>query len=328
MPLTVASHFPDDVSDGRLIAAIAFVALVLTVAATVMVWITARGGPAASAAEPLTLRPVTAPSGFSPEDFGRLRIYVPPGWESIPGCKAAGDIFYLVPSAEEQDVFDGGCAPSLENWASIQPFAGTAPATWTTSTINGTAVWSQQTDGRDTLDIPSLDAQVTAVGAGRDIVTTIGPSTLDAVLRLRHAVNVPRTWHVVRFDGLQMRVPRGWPVEVLTRKVPEPGACSSQVFRTPTVYEGAGGFWPICTIGFSPLAPPVDGVWVDPPGLSLHLDMQPMPFGEYPVNVEYTNTESDAVIGLDVRIGTRRINLIVGLGRDPTVAEEILSSLT
>jgi len=46
-----------------------------------------------------------------------------------------------------------------------------------------------------------------------------------------------------------------------------------------------------------------------------------------PAVIRYSNDDADAVVGVEVTVGNHTVDLIVGLGKDPAVAEEIISSL-
>jgi hypothetical protein len=220
-----------------------------------------------------------------------------------------------------------GCPPSLAGWASIQPFTGAAPDDWRAATVNATVVWSHQVGGQEIVAIPSLHAQITAVGAGRAILATVGPSSLAAVLALRHPITVPRSWKAVRFAGLQIAVPADWPIAALTGQLPEPGVCTGPIFQTATVYLGADGFRPLCAPTVAQLDPPVDGAWLAAPTSNQQANIQTMALGPLLVSVEYSDPDTDAAIAVRVTVDAQTVNLVVGLGVDPTVAEGILSSL-
>jgi len=286
---------------------------------------------------PVSLPKIVAPAGATPLDYGLLRLYLPLGWMSVNECRATGavpgssteivaDTFLLIPSSEGQSCSE----PSKGGWVTVQPMAGALPTGLTATSVNGTKVWSPpgEADRRETLYVPSLHVVLTAEGAGRGILATLGPSTLDAVVSQRRATPVPTSWKAVRFDGLQVKVPPRWPVQVITSQVAQPGSCSGQIFRAPTVDLGDNGFRPLCLFGFGQLAPPVDGLWIGSPAPSQSgTDAHEIAFGALPTVLTYSDTNSEAIVGVQVTVGAGTVDLGVGLGENPAIAEEILSSL-
>lgn len=309
----------------RFAAAFATTVAVVLVSALVVLG-TANGqkagfGPPAAASPPVTLPQVVAPVGWAPLDYGLLRIYLPPGWGAVGRCAAVGT--YLIRPNAAQPL---SCEPARSGWASVQPLSSPPAKAWKLSDLNRTAVWAPRREppGHETLDIPSLHVELAAVGTGRKVLRTAGPSALGAVLVQHAAVPVPSSWKAVRFDGLQADVPAAWPVDIVTRDQPVPGACGAPVFRTPIVYLGDNGSNPICGLFVAQLAPPVDGLWItsgtagqaDPNSRALH-------FGALPATLRYSYTENDAEV--TVQYGPK--DIVVGLGAGPATAEEIISSV-
>jgi hypothetical protein len=169
--------------------------------------------------------------------------------------------------------------------------------------------------------------ELAAAGTGREVVATLGPSSLDVLVHDGRAVAVPTSWKAVRFDGLQARVPPNWPVEVVTRQDPVPGVCGGPLFRSPTVYLGNDGFVPSCAVVLGPqLAPPVDGLWVfsGRPEVGDNLS-KALGFGAFRPVLDYSYTATDPEATLQLQYNGMEV--VVGLGTRPTTAEEVISSL-
>lgn len=293
----------------------------------------------AAPAPPVTLPAVPGTAGWSPVDFGSVRVYLPQGWTSVNRCSTSSsqgsppsvqfipDEFLLRPASSQLM----SCLPPAQGgWASLQPLPGAPPASWVHSSINAIAVWSppHQATNSDTVDIPTLHVQVYGRGDAEKILATVSHSSLYAVLGQSRPTAVPASWKAVRFDGLQADVPPTWPVEVVTRHVLEPGTCAAQVFLSPIVYLGDSGLFAPCPFRPGQLAQPVDGLWIASGSTNQTFQSsQPRSFGPRPAWTLYSDTDSGGTIGVQVTIAGRPIELTVGLGIDPTVAEEILSSL-
>jgi hypothetical protein len=164
--------------------------------------------------------------------------------------------------------------------------------------------------------------ELVAAGAGRDVLATLGPSSLAMLVDDGRGAAVPTSWKAVRFDGLQASVPPSWPVEVVTRQDPEP------LFRSPAVYLDSGGFLPMsCGVVLgSQLAPPVDGLWVFSGRPELGNEFRKaLGFGAFRPVLDYSYTATDPEATL--QLGYAGMEAVVGLGKGPTTAEEVISSL-
>jgi hypothetical protein len=284
--------------------------------------------------------------GWAPVDYGLLRLYVPPDWSAVSlctpvasGAEASGQFVtiggssYQVSTDEfllRPGVYDPmSCVPPRSGgWAIVEPLAGRLPKRWRPSTVNGTTVWApvHQAPGREVLAVPSLHMGLAAAGIGRDVVATLGPSSLEVLVRDGRAVSVPNSWQAVRFDGLQARVPPSWPVEVVTRQGPVPGVCGGPLFRSPTVYLGSDGFVPACAVVLgSQLAPPVDGLWVFPGRPERGEASKALGFGAFGPVLDYSYTAMGPEATLLLHYNGMEV--VVGLGQGPTTAEEVIGSL-
>ena len=303
------------------------------------------------------VRPVNAPPSFSPEvagppgwapvDYGLLRLYLPPGWAAVSLCtptastsEASGEFvnvggasyqvstnkFLLRPGADQPT----SCVlPRSGGWAVVGPLAGGAPTGWRPSTVNGTRVWApvQEAPGHEALAVPSLRMELTAAGTGREVLATLGLSSLAVLLGAGGTLPVPASWKAVRFDGLQASVPANWPVEVVTREDAIPGVCNEPVFSSPVVYLGNGGSVPSCGLDFgTQLAPPVDGLWVfSGPSMPQEALSKPLGFGALRPVLHYSDTATDASATLQLHYANMEV--VVGLGKDAVTAEEVIGSL-
>jgi hypothetical protein len=169
--------------------------------------------------------------------------------------------------------------------------------------------------------------ELVAAGAGRDVLATLGPSSLAVLVDEGRAAVVPTSWKAVRFDGLQASVPPSWPVEVVSRQESEPGVCGGPVFRSPLVYVGSAGSVPSCGLVFgTQLDPPVDGLWVfsGRPELGSELS-KALGFGAFRPVLDYSYTAIDPEATLQLHYASAEV--VVGLGQGPATAEEVISSL-
>ena len=285
------------------------------------------------------------PSGWTAADYGLIRLSLPPGWTSVNECTASGqslsttpDIFLLEPTSPQQL----SCAPPIQGgWVSLRPLTGPAPAWWTRSSVNGIEDWitTDQVSKTETIDLPAEGLQLSAQGDGRQILATVGYSSLQAVLKLAKPVDVPMSWKAVRFDGLQAKVPSSWPVEVVTNRETEPAVCGLQVFYSPQVYLGdSGGVHPCPMVSVSDrgtmsssagqLPPAVNGLWIES-RLTETTGESTQPFwtGSLTARIAYSDTDVAGSFSAQVNVINRPVSVTIGLATVPTIAEEILSSI-
>jgi hypothetical protein len=92
--------------------------------------------------------------------------------------------------------------------------------------------------------VPHLRCSFPRLGTRRhrevaqQVVGTIEPSSLDAVLATRYPVAVPRGWKTVSADGVAASVPPSWPVKVLPLQHPASGTTACTSFLSSVVYLG------------------------------------------------------------------------------------------
>lgn len=328
-------------------------AVVLLIGALVVAMTGSNGrgaaqGASAVTAFPASSREATGRAGWAALDYGFLRLYTPPGWAAVSlctpvasGAEASGQVvtvggslyqvstdeFLLRPGAYQPR----SCVPPRSGgWAVVEPLAGGPPRGWRPSAVNGIAVWApvHEVPEHEVVAVPSLHMELVAAGAGRDVLATLGPSSLAVLVDDGRGAAVPTSWKAVRFDGLQASVPPSWPVEVVNRQDPEPGVCDGRMFRSPAVYLGSDGFFSIsCGLVFGPqLAPPVDGLWVftGRPELGDEFS-KALGFGALRPVLDYSYTATDPEATL--QLGYAGMQAVVGLGKGPTTAEEVISSL-
>jgi hypothetical protein len=117
--------------------------------------------------------------------------------------------------------------------------------------------------------IASRHVSITATGpsAGR-VLNTVTYSPRAVALARTTAPDLPKSWHRVSFGGLSAAVPRAWPVE---RRTDWPLSCASIALRLADtevlLSAGVREVAPSCPAlasGRLAIAPPVDGVVIDP----------------------------------------------------------------
>jgi hypothetical protein len=277
----------------------------------------------------VTLPVVDVPAGTGALDFGRLRIYLPRGWTAISSCGNEQG----VPGAEGSLVVGpatecGGSPKST--WLSLDGTPRWHPTNrWTPSRINGIRTWSRHEGGILFVDIPSLRASIDAHGpaAGR-AVRTLGPSALDAVLAQTAPAAVPTGWKAIRFDGVQARVPAAWAIDAVTKQRSMPGVCNDPVFGSSEVLLGDDGFAVRCKLTVYDLYAPTNGLWIDSKDVPTTEEHVGVAWGSLPLTLLYSENQTDDLLEVTTTVDARRVQLVIGLGTDPSIAEEILSSLT
>lgn len=287
---------------------------------------------------PVTLPAVAHPAGSIPVDYGQVRLWLPPGWSAAPAGTCAG---------YHRQVYFGsfgagscfGSVVAFGSWLAVHAPTAPPPAGSARTVINGTTVWSWSRSRSPSsaptrvYDVPSLGVEITAVGAAsRAVAETLGPSSLHAVLAEHYPAAVPASWKTVAYDGFKVSVPAGWPTHTITAHQVVPWACGPVTFAVPTVQLGYGA--PVrCpfTNGSQTPTKPSDGLWLQPPGPTSAHGLGPgqaakvITSGPVRVTVVYTPNAPTNAQEM-VTAGGRTMVATVGLGVDPAVAEQILSS--
>jgi hypothetical protein len=349
-----------------LTASVASIAAVAIVAAVVTVGVV-RGGsgrqqvstgpgptPTVSAPAASQLPEVAHPVGSKAADWGQLRLWLPPGWNAaVPAsCWVSKQGVYFSAQPPAVDCHDHGAdQPSL--W--VTALVGTIPAMFRSSTINGVTVWSSSAalvagGSPAVYDVPSLGVQIFARGAASTgVVDTLGPSALHAVLVQRYPTAVTDGWKTVTFDGFSAEVPAAWPQHTIrvvntgggaTTVSNLPGRCGQTIFADPSVYFGTE---PILSCPmFTPTAAlqgetaPGDGLWLQqdasapPTAQQAQTDGQVATMfrlGPESLTAEYQAASGSNTINIYLKSQNRTLQATIGLGLNPAVAEQIISSL-
>ncbi|MHB1929414.1 MAG: hypothetical protein ACYCUG_08350, partial [Acidimicrobiales bacterium] len=209
----------------------------------------------------------------------------------------------------------GGCPPGAKGaWLLVWPASARAPRGAVESVVNGLAVW--RVPGKATTVVPALRTSIEAHGAAAArVLQTLGPSGIAVIAATRYPRSVPGGWKRVTYRGIRFAVPAAWAVRPIGRNTLEPGMCGTRAFTKPEVVEGTNHVIPLCPMVWSALArTPADGVWV-----------RPGPGTRHPV-LFWSFYAEDGAADLAI-VETGRPEVEVGVGRNPAVAEEILSSL-
>jgi hypothetical protein len=284
----------------------------------------------------------------TPVDLGRVRLWLPTGWSlaSDPcpmsdttaacpqeGCPpGGGDVLYVatfsVPAACHGAVRGDGSV-----WLFPRP-VGTGPPTWRALRAG---------HGSVLVEVPALGVSLYGFSPmGARVAESFGPSPLETLLAARLPTAPPRGWHRISYGSLSVEVPASWPVRLLPGShYADPGACEFSEFETPVADVGFGPNILFCPLIDSDTvlranAAPVNGAWLQSEGPSPS-DVAGGPSAVAPVQrrvhglrlvlgVARSLHGSDAMqvaVHHDGQVG----ELVVGLGRSPLVAEQILSSI-
>jgi hypothetical protein len=177
---------------------------------------------------------------------------------------------------------------------------------------------------------------------GARIAESFGPSPLESLLAARLPTAPPRGWRRISYGTLSAEVPTSWPVRLLPGSHDaDPGACEFSDFETPVADLGFSPILLFCPLIDSDTvlranAAPVNGVWLQSEGTTpsdatgstgaIALVQRRVHGLRLVLGVPRTLHGSDALqvaVHHDGQVG----ELVVGLGRSPLVAEQILSSI-
>ena len=213
----------------------------------------------------------------------------------------------------------------------------------------GVATWRSlhRGDGSVIVRDPALGIALYGFTAqGARIAEAVEPSALERLLGTRLPVDVPAGWRRVSLGALSVRVPVRWPRHRLGERsgrgyVAPPNFCGFGYFPRPVADTGVGVDVYHCPMldadtALRGSAAPGNGVWLEsdgasqglPPavapgttvtsrrlhGVRIELEVPRMPLGTDALEVVIPSRHGDAVV-------------VVGLGRSPRVAAEILSSI-
>jgi len=302
-----------------------------------------------SVATPVTLPDVHPPAGSAPLDYGGARIWVPAGWRVVgPGTEScSGDLDKVVlvggarlPGPACLASSDRVTAPRVGSFVQIGPIghSGAAGAP-TRLVVNGVSVEQLPASAATTYpgeviyEVPDLGAAITGVGpGGRAVMATLGPSARHAVLSDRPQAPGPAGWRAVHYEGVALAVPASWPVHDPGTTSVQPGCDTASPFPSPAVDLGARGAPPGCP-ATGPYPGPADGVWLHPrpPSSTAQGPVTGRLVHDGPVRAYLApgagarQPPSDA---LDLAGPTGPLELGIGFGTDPAIAEHIIDSIT
>jgi hypothetical protein len=272
---------------------------------------------------------VDHPKGWRPIDYGRLRLWLPPGWQAVSGpigCRTRSydNLMTFEPSTD-------GCGNTVGTYLSLRQSTTPAPVGWRTSSIHGVTVHYHQVGRSHTYVIPRLQVTITAKGAQAVAVArTAGPSSLDAVLAMTGPVTTPPSWKAVRFDGFQVTVPRTWKTARVTADC---GALFTAA-KDPVAYRGKALYRGACEIVLPIyLLRPGNGVWLEQVTNGsrrtgpYRLDFHHLGLIVDPARSVVGGQVGVPVVNVTVVAGTHTLSAQLGLGTDPATAEQVLSSL-
>jgi hypothetical protein len=294
----------------------------------------ARSGPGITPASPPR---AGASTGSSPVDFWDLRLWLPPGWklaDNISSPCSTNPVATFDHAVISTGGVDLSCSAARRGtWASVQRWSAAPPRTARVETVNGLRVWVWATGpaGAVLYDVRRYSESVTTYGPGSaTLARSVGPSALDAVLATRERARAPSTWRTVSLNGVSAQVPPRWPVRSHLTGLVDIGNCGGSFPAPPVAYVGGKDLFAFCPcLSAAMAATPRDGLW-----LVAGPDLPPVTGGPtWPVPGGTVTLSPPPVMGSDlvralVRAHGRQVLATVGLGADPSVAEEILGSLT
>jgi hypothetical protein len=142
-------------------------------------------------------------------------------------------------------------------------------------------------------------------------------------------VAVPRRWRPVRFDGFQVDVPTTWSISNVSAD------CGTLVSGSPSAYEGRSRFTASCALVL-PIyrLRPGNGVWLEQvagrgpaPADTYNLHINGLGVKIRPATSVLGGQGGVPIVNLTVVTAHQTLQAQLGLGTDPAVAEEVLSSL-
>jgi hypothetical protein len=284
-----------------------------------------------STAAPVITVPVSPHATGSLEfDYGRLRLWLPSGWEPEA---ASGGPCQIGPPAQRLVLIGDYCQTRPGgDYVVVRRAPATAPTGDRRISVNEVATYSPSSPATKpplmrTWDVPSLGVQLTFTGATALAVTkTLGPSPLAAVLKLRDALAVPAGWKTVAFGGLTANVPAAWADE---RTIP--GGCGTPLAANHPLVILGNRYGPADSCLEAPIdLSPTDGLWLPGsrlPALGSTGDLNDT-LSSGPDRTYISSTPSSGpVVRVVVTSPSGSHYAEVGIGNNPTIAEQVISSL-
>ena len=327
--------------EGSIVAAVA--------AAVVLSGCLGMSGGTGSSTTSMPIKVATrVPHGFAAIDVGFVRLIAPSTWSlqvAAPNCSAVRG---------HRARCSAPCAPGAPQTVVV---TSVAPRLACKTDANGyrDEVWIftnrekagtrnlHVDDGSIIRSVPSLGVVLYGFGPlGAHIARTAGPSSLAALVAAHTPIDVPPGRRTVSAGPLVVSVPRRWPRRHLTaRSWPVPGLCASRIFLHPIVYTGWSNELSGCTlidaqsILYATVLPG-DGVWIVVSHRRVNLHAFFPPTGRIVsvrglrvmlrLGLPEVGVGGDSV-QLLASVGHTTISITLGLGLNPLVAEEILSSI-
>lgn len=275
------------------------------------------------------------PSGWRRVDIGRASLWLPKSWSyctvyNAQGISAQG--ISMVPLASGGSGF---CPPPLAK----PPVAVLPPVStsgWARASLNGIPAWERPVRNASsrsrTYDLPSLGVRLVAIGpVATRVVRTIEPSPLSALLATSYPVPVPSGWKTVRFGPVAASIPASWPVRRLTappKEIPVNRYSACKLFLSSAAYLGK--VRSRCS-GIAAGEPSPTGIWLGTSAVGPLADTRStsvtLKSGNAVVDLRYGYTSSSYLVDLTIHTAAGTVQATLGLGSQPAVAEEILSSL-
>ena len=282
-------------------------------------------------------------------DIGLERLHVPATWQlsvAAKVCDTHGKCRPMCGPGYDKRVYVSTFSPMLacslnfhrnSVWVVIR--SGKGATTRRTSAFDGKTV---------ILSIPSRG--VTFFGFGKlgvRAVNELEPSAIARLLARHLPARTPPGWRRLTDGSVSVSVPPSWPVRQLKgNSVVNPGVCAGPYFFHPAAFVGTASVTPLCpdlsaATRADAMVGPVNGAWLaGPPSVG-----SPTRLNAY-FALPGTATLSLRINGLSVTItyprspngsnaalvavtsGGRPHYLVLGLGLSPTIAEEIVGSLS
>jgi hypothetical protein len=314
-------------------------------------------GPVATRSSTTTTTTTTVathtPKGDVAIDIGMVRLFAPRAWilgtpDSICGESRTGPIRCGAPCAPDaSDIVMVIKAPPIltcREPVAIRHY----DSVWVLGSREKPGLRRLRIDGGTIVrSIPSLGVVLYGFGStGESIVRAAGPSSFAAFLSARVPVAAPIGWRTDSVGPIAVSIPKSWPRRQLNaRSWPVPGICNSPIFPHPIAYSGSpsDGGYP-CPADDSrtflyETAYPGDGIWLtiasgqqfqhpfieESPPIGRVVTVRGLRV-EVRLGLPRAGDGSDTVEFL-VTVGRTTVAGILGLGLNPRVAEEILSSI-
>ncbi len=266
------------------------------------------------------------PPGWVPIDYGDAQVSVPSSWTLlVNGClrPSQGTVFLFGLSVSEKMTCGSG-----GDFVDLGP--GSANAKGAVSVVNGIKVYNSKGEW----NVPSLGVELSLTGhLSTRVVATLTHSPRSVALATGSAPPIPASWQRVGFGGMSIAIPGNW-TEGRTRSWGGCGLLDLSLTSPPAAVLTTGTSvirLPCPLVLALPVAPPVDGLVIDPGpygplqsestfGPCLHIDN---------LTACPTTTDVYGVLVLAVHIPGKStpVDVEIGLAGNGMVARTILYSM-